>query len=156
MKSTISNKCPPCRCSGLKAWCLKAMGQHVMSTGICIGFSNKIQMSSSSTTVPAEGAVISSLLHYPPSALSGQLCLPHPSREYALTHSTLHELEETAYLSCLSQPLVKLAKLAKRDYWSSRPDEIIGQAGQNTFPPRLCTALVDLLQQHTPRAHPGL
>lgn len=36
----------------------------------------------------------------------------------------------TAYLSCLNQPLVKLAKLAKRDYWPNWPKEIIGQIGQ--------------------------
>lgn len=53
-------------------------------------------MSSSSMMVPAEGAVISSLLHQPLSALSEELCLPHPSCEYALTYSTLHELEGTS------------------------------------------------------------
>lgn len=102
------------------------MGQHVMSTGVCIGFPNEIQMSSSSMVVPAEGAVISSLLHHLPSALSGQLCLPHPSCECTLTHSTLHELEETS-----NDHLLKLFKPTFGQ---------VGQVGQKRLSARLATS----------------
>lgn len=107
------------------------MEQHIISTGICAGSSSAIQKSSSNTIVPAEGADIYSLIHYPPAVLSRQLCLPHPSCEYCATHHTLHELEEMSkeHLGRLIQPinqdlLAKLAELAKK---------ILGQVGQSTF-----------------------
>lgn len=121
------------------------MGQHVMSTGICTGFSTKTQTSSFSTMVPAEGVVISSLLHHPPSALSGQLSLPHPSCEYALTHSTFNELEVTSN-DCLFKLLKPtfgqvghvgqkrlLAKLARWNYWPCWPKHLSTKAQHSSW-----------------------
>ena len=138
MKSTISDKCQPRRCSGFTAWCLKAMRQHVMSTGICTGFSNKIKTSSSSTLVPAGWR--SCYLQLAPSPSISLVWAPlpaSPSYEYVLTHSALHELEETRNdcLTELFQPTFGqvgqkrlLATLARWDYWPRWPKRIFIKA----------------------------
>lgn len=106
-----------------KAWDLKSMEQHIISTGTWIESSSVIQTSSSNTIVPAELGDTCSLIHNPPAVLSRQLCLPHPSCGHSPTHHTLHELEEMSkehlvnFIQSINQDhLAKLAELAKKRF----------------------------------------
>lgn len=140
VKSAISNKCQPCQCSGFKAWCLKFMGHHVMSTGICIGSSNKIQMFSYKHNGPCWRSCYLQLALSLSISLVWAALPVHTSYEYALTYSTLHELKDMSndcllklFKTTLSQvgqfgQKIFLVRLARWGHWPSWPKQLSTKA----------------------------